>query len=150
MKNNTKGFTLIELLAVIVILAIIALIATPIVLNLIEKAKKGAAESSAYAYIKAVEQSALSEMVAPTDTTRTTAPNYAGMTCTIGANGLTLSCAAGEKTETLTVEAKGTLPEANGTIKFDAKSAVASEGTSFTVDGYAITMDANGKVTATK
>ncbi|MCI8544918.1 MAG: prepilin-type N-terminal cleavage/methylation domain-containing protein, partial [Bacilli bacterium] len=37
-----KGFTLIELLAVIVILAVIALIATPIILNIIEKARKSA------------------------------------------------------------------------------------------------------------
>ena len=35
-----KGFTLIELLAVIVVLAIIALIATPIVMNIIKSAKK--------------------------------------------------------------------------------------------------------------
>ena len=39
--KNRKGFTLIELLAVIVILAVIALIATPIILNMIENAKKG-------------------------------------------------------------------------------------------------------------
>ena len=50
-----KGFTLIELLAVIVILAIIALIAIPIITNVIEKAKKGAAESSALGYLSAVE-----------------------------------------------------------------------------------------------
>ena len=50
-----KGFTLIELLAVIVILAIIALIATPIVMNTIENAKKGAAERSAENYLSAVE-----------------------------------------------------------------------------------------------
>ena len=37
-----KGFTLIELLAVIIILAIIALIATPIILNVIEDARKSA------------------------------------------------------------------------------------------------------------
>ena len=47
------GFTLIELLAVIVILAIIALISTPIVLNIIEKAKEGAARSSAFGVIDA-------------------------------------------------------------------------------------------------
>ena len=50
-----KGFTLIELLAVIVVLAVIALIATPIVLNLINTAKKGAAEQSALIYIKEIE-----------------------------------------------------------------------------------------------
>ena len=50
-----RGFTLIELLAVIVVLAIIALIATPIVMNTIKSAKKGAAERSADSYIGAVE-----------------------------------------------------------------------------------------------
>ncbi|MDD3453148.1 MAG: prepilin-type N-terminal cleavage/methylation domain-containing protein [Bacilli bacterium] len=50
-----KGFTLIELLAVIVILAIIALIATPMILGIITKAKRGAAEASAYNYIETVE-----------------------------------------------------------------------------------------------
>ena len=53
--RSKKGFTLIELLAVIVILAIIALIATPMVLNTIDDAKKGAAQSSAYTYISEVE-----------------------------------------------------------------------------------------------
>lgn len=52
MKKN-KGFTLIELLAVIVILAVIALIATPIVLNLIESARKGAVVRSAEGLLKA-------------------------------------------------------------------------------------------------
>ena len=51
-----KGFTLIELLAVIVILAIIALIATPTILGVIEKARKGSAEQSALGYIDAVEK----------------------------------------------------------------------------------------------
>ncbi len=42
-----KGFTLIELLAVIIILAIIALIATPIILNVIDDAKRSAGLSEA-------------------------------------------------------------------------------------------------------
>ena len=45
-----KGFTLIELLAVIVILAIVALIATPIILNIVEDSKKQSATSSAKLY----------------------------------------------------------------------------------------------------
>jgi len=52
-KNN--GFTLIELLAVIIILAVIALIATPIVLNVVDNAKKSAAGSSVQGYIDAIQ-----------------------------------------------------------------------------------------------
>lgn len=51
--KQKNGFTLIELLAVIVILAIVALIATPIVLNLINRARRGAAQDSAYGIRKA-------------------------------------------------------------------------------------------------
>ena len=54
MRKN--GFTLIELLAVIVILAIIALIATPIVLNIISETKESAQLRSAEFYLDAVEQ----------------------------------------------------------------------------------------------
>ena len=54
MKN--KGFTLIELLAVIVILAIIALIATPIILNIISDTKEESNKRSVELYGKAVEQ----------------------------------------------------------------------------------------------
>ena len=50
-----KGFTLIELLAVIIVLAIIALIVTPIVMNTIKSAEKGTAETSANSYIRAVD-----------------------------------------------------------------------------------------------
>ena len=53
--KKKKGFTLIELLAVIVILAIIALIATPIILNIVEKARKSAFENTAYGIIKSGE-----------------------------------------------------------------------------------------------
>ena len=50
-----KGFTLIELLAVIVILAIIALITVPVVINIINNAKKGAAEDSTYGVVEAAK-----------------------------------------------------------------------------------------------
>lgn len=54
-KMNKKGFTLIELLAIIVILAIIAVITVPIILNVIDNAKKGAAKNSVIGYGKAIE-----------------------------------------------------------------------------------------------
>jgi len=50
-----KGFTLIELLAVIIILAVIALIATPIVLNVIDSAKRSANEASIRGYGDAIK-----------------------------------------------------------------------------------------------
>ena len=50
-----KGFTLIELLAVIVILAIIALIATPIILGIINDARDSARERTAELVAKEVE-----------------------------------------------------------------------------------------------
>ena len=46
-----KAFTLIELLAIIIILAVIALIATPIVLNVIEKSKLESNRNSVYGLI---------------------------------------------------------------------------------------------------
>ena len=55
--KDSKGFTLIELLAVIVILAIIALIATPIVLGIINDSKESSNRVSASYIISAVEQS---------------------------------------------------------------------------------------------
>ena len=54
MKNKKNGFTLIELLAVIIVLAIIALIATPIIFNVIENEKIKSIENSCYEVIDAV------------------------------------------------------------------------------------------------
>src|SRR5574344_452139 len=50
-----KGFTLIELLAVIVILAILALIVSPIISGVITNAKLSAAERSLEGYVQSVE-----------------------------------------------------------------------------------------------
>jgi len=50
-----KGFTLIELLAVIVVLAILALVVTPIVLNIVENAQRGSDERSLEAYAKVMQ-----------------------------------------------------------------------------------------------
>ena len=47
-----KGFTLVELLGVIVVLAIIALITTPVVLGVIESTRKGAFVDSVYGLIE--------------------------------------------------------------------------------------------------
>lgn len=59
MRKNRNGFTLIELLAVIVLLAIISLIAVPIVLNIVNDAKQSSALRSLELYKKAVENAYL-------------------------------------------------------------------------------------------
>ena len=54
--KRKNAFTLIELLAIIVILAIIAVITVPIMLNIIENAKKGAVTASAHGYKDAINK----------------------------------------------------------------------------------------------
>ena len=53
--RKKKGFTLIELVAVLVIMAIIALIVTPLVMNIIKKAKTAADKRSIDAYGRSIE-----------------------------------------------------------------------------------------------
>ncbi len=53
--NKKKGFTLIELIAVLVIMAIIALIVTPLVMSIIRKARAAADRRSVDAYGRSVE-----------------------------------------------------------------------------------------------
>ena len=122
MKSN-KGFTLIELLAVIVVLAIIALIATPMVLNIIDEAKKGAAKNSAYAYIHAVEMKIAMDMVGTDsvsgDTTITSA-TYA--------------------------DVKGDKPEAENLSLVFSDGIIQADST-ISVDGYDFKVVANGELT---
>ena len=58
-----KGFTLIELLAVIVILSVIALIATPLILNVVEESKKKASIESVNGIIDAAEKYQITGML---------------------------------------------------------------------------------------
>ena len=102
--KNKYGFTLIELLAVIVVLAIIALIATPIVMNTIKSAKKGAAERSADSYVKQVETAVATKRLEGEILEGTYTINDKG---NLTGNGLT---------EPLVIEMNGNKPT-SGTIK---------------------------------
>ena len=68
MKN--KGFTLVELLAVIVILAVISLIATPMILGVIETAKKSASVESANGLLDAADKYMITSMFDESTVTR--------------------------------------------------------------------------------
>lgn len=105
MRRNDNGFTLIELLAVIVILAVIALIATPLIMNVINDAKKGAAKDAALGYIKAVETSIATDMVKNPNATYAATQNTVGtVTCT--------GCGDTGTATSITVNYKGTAPSA--------------------------------------
>lgn len=55
MKDKMKGFTLVELLAVIIILAIVALVTTPAILNVINNSRMEGAKDKAWGTIDAVK-----------------------------------------------------------------------------------------------
>lgn len=138
MKKNNKGFTLIELLAVIVILAVIALIATPIIMGVINNAKKGADKDSAYGIVKTLETAIAQKMIDD--------PSFAVPSeCTISNDGK--SCAytpTGGTATSIAIDYKGTSPK-GGTIKFDAaKGSVATDSTIVMPTGT-FTMQANGE-----
>ena len=120
--KNKKGFTLIELLAVIVILAIIALIATPIVMNVIENSKKGAAERSVDNYIDAVETKVATERLDN---------KIIEGTYTIDDNG---NLTGNGLTEPLIIEMSGTKPT-GGSVTIE-NGQVVPTGTTMTVGEY--------------
>ena len=125
MKEKNKGFTLVELLAVIVILALIALIATPIILNVINDAKKQAAKDSAYGYMDAVEKyivsSELEDKSIQDGTYRVEELNKK-------------------------ISVKGSTPD-NGTIKIESKTVKSYD---IGIDGYAVSNGKVDKVSTTK
>ena len=133
-----KGFTLIELLAVIVVLAIIALIATPIVMNTIKNAKKGAAERTADNYIKQVETTIAEKKLENNP--------LADGPYTIDGNG---NLTGNGLTESVTIDMSGTKPS-GGTVKI-SNGLVSKEGTTMTVGDYDVKYNQeNNKYEATE
>ena len=126
MKEKNKGFTLVELLAVIVILALIALIATPIILNVINDAKKQAAKDSAYGYMDAVEKYIVSSELED--------------------KSIKDGTYSVEDLNSMGVSIKGSTPD-NGTIKIESKTVKSYD---IGIDGYAVSNGEVKKVSTTK
>ena len=138
MKTNSKGFTLIELLAVIVILAVIALIATPLIMGVIDDARKGSAKNGAYGYVKAVENTIATEMIKDTTLSPNATQTVVGK---VKFTPLSNDGTPGTEKEA-DVNYKGTAPASqslnivNGTVGADS---------TITISGYDFEMDANGE-----
>ena len=125
--KKRNAFTLIELLAVIVVLAIIALIATPIVMNTIKNSKKGAAERGAENYIKQVETAIA--------TSKLDNKEVADGTYTIDQDGnITVPSLPNGK---LTIEMNGTKPT-SGKIKI-TNGSVDQSSSNMTIGDYDVT-----------
>ena len=126
MKRKNKGFTLVELLAVIVILALIALIATPIILNVINDAKKQAAKDSAYGYMDAVEKYIVSSELED--------------------KSIQDGTYSVEELNSMGVSVKGSTPD-NGNIEIKNSSVKSYD---IGIDGYAVSNGEVKKVSTTK
>ena len=115
-----RGFTLIELLAVIVILAIIALIATPIILGIINDAKEDSEKRSVENYAHAVELAVAR-----------VATKQGGVieegTYTISNDGKIITSPSGKE---ITVDYKGEAVT-EGTIEVEAKGKIKLSSVSF-------------------
>ncbi len=135
--KKKNGFTLIELLAIIVILAIIAVITVPIILNIIEKAKQGAATNSALGYKDAIQKFYTSELFSNSNI------NLDG-TYTVEDGNLS-GVFNGTSTETKEIPLSGTAP-ASGSLVFE-KSILKSG--CIVVGEYAVTFE-DGKAKETE
>ena len=127
-----KGFTLIELLAVIVILAIISLIATPIVVNIINDSKKESLQRSIDLYVDHAQKAITKYQM--------THPDFNPKECTIEDKKLTC-----DGTE-IEVEMKGQTPE-SGTITIE-NNKIKYRG--LVLEGMEYTLKADGTVDVKK
>ncbi len=134
-----KGFTLVELLAVIIILAVIALIGTPIVSNLIDESKKNSAVNSGYGYIKAV-QNTLQDAAMDNLAIDLTEGTFDGTTFTyyqIGRDG-----SKTRKTADINVKVSGNTPTSVNLVISDG----IVTGGNLSIAGFGLYVEANGKV----
>ena len=137
MTKNEKGFTLIELLAVIVILAIIALISTPVVMNVINQSRKKAAEDSAYGVVEAVKSYHAEKMLDLSATVKDTISVVFQSDGKVKIDGASTAVA---------FKMSGTKPT-GGTVAIGADGQVTVTG--LKINGYTCAAAAGGNITCT-
>ena len=136
--KKSKGFTLIELLAVIVILAIIALIAAPVVLGIIDDARESAAKDSALGLISAAKLHFAETLMGTTD-----APQFGTDEPVRQFSCDETACTAAAVSATLSLD--GTIPSGDFTLSDAGK--VNSDGLTF--NGKYCFKIADNKITGT-
>ena len=129
-----RGFTLIELLAVIIILGVIALIATPVILNIVDGSRKSASLSSAKLYIKAVNNSIMNSRLNG---------NYKIEDGSYIINSSGNICLDASCTQTLEVQANGKKP-ISGTLEV-LNEEVVCRGTELVFSDYTLTCNNTGE-----
>ena len=145
-KQKRNAFTLIELLAIIVILAIIAVITVPIILNIIENSRKGAATDSAYGYKDSVNKFYIAEL-----------QNHNKLkldgTYTVKSDGSleptednTFGFGDSEYGNSLEVQVSGTIPS-SGTLTYENN---ALKSGYLVIGNYRVTFNQDGTVTTEK
>ena len=131
-----RGFTLIELLAVIVVLAVVALIAFPIIAGIIEKTKRSAAYRSVEGYVEAANNAAVLYDL----------DNNKGINVTEAKHTFTSNVDTEDFSK---IKAKGTLPTYSY-LDFDINKKVVTEG-HFCINGYSVLYsDGTAKASETK
>ena len=124
-KTNKKGFTMVELLAVILILGIIAIIATPILTGIISKSRKSSIQRSADFWLKEVRTTIVNERMKGNIMEGKYYINSDGNLC----SATKLPC-----TEPVIIDMTGNKPS-NGTLEIESGK-IKEDGTTFIIGEY--------------
>ena len=135
---NKKGFTLVELLAVIVILAIVALVTTPIILNVINDARAKGAEDKAWGTIDAVKLAYTEAQYGST----AKALGSSGITVTFSKSGNNLSNDSESKLGKA-IKISGDVPK-GGTVKIAENGTITCSNLKFENQGTYCCTTSNG------
>ena len=143
MKKKKNAFTLIELLAIIVILAIIAVITGPIILNIIENSRKGAATDCAYGYKDAINKYYVQELSDNNQLKLNGTYTVTNGTLTPSDENTTFG---DENVTSLPIQVSGTVPS-SGSLTYSNN--VLTKGW-LVIGDYRVTFNENGTVTTIK